>query len=132
MTEYEAERRLHQSAETVFAAVADLHRADEWVPEDLRVRGQDGDLTTVEAAGGDHAALARVRPEQLRVEWGAEGSPDYTGYIQVMHADEGHSRVVVHLSFLGDRPEARPGAAADEVRRRLDESLTRLAQRLDA
>ncbi|GAA4696089.1 SRPBCC family protein [Pseudonocardia yuanmonensis] len=140
MTEYEAERRLHHPAETVFAVVADLHRADDWGPGDLHVRSQDGDLTTVDKGGdedggtddGDATGLARVRPEQLRVEWGVQGSPDYTGWIQVMHADEGHSRVVVHLSFLGDRPEAHPGPAADAVQRRLEEGLTRLAERLEA
>jgi uncharacterized protein YndB with AHSA1/START domain len=137
MTEYEAERRLHHPADTVFAAVADLHHADEWGPGDLHVRGHDGDLTTVDKGGSDEGdggvpGLARIRPEQMRVEWGVEGSPDYTGWIQVMHADEGHSRVVVHLSFLGDRPEAHPGPAADAVQRRLEEGLARLAERLDA
>jgi uncharacterized protein YndB with AHSA1/START domain len=132
MTEYEAERRLHHPAETVFAAVADLHRADAWAPRDLHVQEHDGDLTTVEKGDDGHTALARVRPEQLRVEWGAEGSPDYSGWIQVMHADEGHCRVVAHLSFLGDRPEARPGGGADAVQRRLDEGLARLEDRLGA
>lgn len=133
MTEYEADRRLHHPAETVFAAVADLHRADAWAPGDLHVRGHDGDLTTVDKGDdGRHTALARIRPEQLRVEWGAEGSPDYTGWVQVMHADEGHSRVVVHLSFLGHRREAHPGPAADAVQRQLEEGLDRLADRLGA
>jgi uncharacterized protein YndB with AHSA1/START domain len=131
MTEYEAERLLHHPADTVFAAVADLHRADAWAPGDLHVRSQDGDLTSVEKGDdGESTGLARVRPEQLRVEWGAEGSPDYSGWIQVMHADEGRSRVVVHLSFLGDRPEAHSGPEADAVRRRLDEGLARLEERV--
>jgi hypothetical protein len=70
----------------------------------------------------------RVRPAQLRVEWGSEDTPDYAGWLQVMHAEPGHSSVLVHLSFLGHQPETRSGDAAEEVRGWLDESLGRLAE----
>ena len=91
-------------AEAVFAIVGDLARLPEWMPEPIG-----------------------VRPEQLRVEWGSGDSPDYAGWLQVEHAEPGHSSVVMHLSFLGDQPETRRhGHAADEVRQWLDDSLERL------
>jgi hypothetical protein len=104
MAEFEAERRMPADAEQVFAIVGDLDRLAEWMP-----------------------APIGVRPEQLRLEWGSEGSPDYAGWLQVEHAEAGHSSVLMHLSFLGDQPEARRhGSAADEVRQWLDDALSRL------
>ena len=107
-------------ADAVFAIVGDLDRLSEWMPEPVGVRSTgDGDV---------HAdGLVGVRPEQLRVEWGSEDSPDYAGWLQVQHAEPGHSSVTMHLSFLGDQPETRRhGHAAEEVRQWLDDALARL------
>ena len=133
MAEFEAERRMPAEADAVFAIVGDLDRLPEWMPEPIGVRptGDGGDTTTVHAdveSRDVHAdGLVGVRPEQLRVEWGSGDSPDYAGWLQVEHAEPGHSSVVMHLSFLGDQPETRRhGHAADEVRQWLDDSLERL------
>ena len=129
MAEFEAERRMPAEAEAVFAIVGDLDRLPEWMPEPIGVRPTGagavhaaGEPRTVPADG-----LVGVRPEQLRVEWGSEDSPDYAGWLQVQHAEPGHSSVTMHLSFLGDQPETRRhGHAADEVRQWLDDALARL------
>ena len=115
-------------ADAVFAVVGDLDRLSEWMPEPVGVRPTgDGEVHADVEPRDVHAdGLARVRPEQLRVEWGSEGSPDYAGWLQVEHADPGRSSVVLHLSFLGDQPEAHRGAAADELKGWLDDALTRL------
>ncbi len=135
MAEFEAERRMPADAEAVFAIVGDLDRLPEWMPEPIGVRptGDGSGTTTVHAdvePRDVHAdGLVGVRPEQLRVEWGSEDSPDYAGWLQVQHAEPGHSSVLLHLSFLGDQPETRPhGHAADEVRQWLDDALARLEQ----
>lgn len=129
MAEFEAERAMPAGAEAVFAVVADLERLPEWLPSPVQVRPtESGEVhADVEPRGVDAAGLVRVRPEQLRVEWGADG-PDYTGWLQVEHADPGRSSVLLHLSFLGHQPETRGGEAPAEVRRWLDESLGRLEQ----
>ena len=81
----------------------------------------------VEPRGVHADGLVGVRPEQLRLEWGSEDSPDYAGWLQVHHAEPGHSSVMMHLSFLGNQPETRGhGNAADEVRAWLDDALGRL------
>ena len=116
-------------AETVFAIVGD--RAGGPVgrpaPRGGRPTG-DGEVHADVESRNVHAdGLVGVRPEQLRVEWGSEDSPDYAGWLQVQHAEEGHSSVTMHLSFLGDQPETRRhGHAADEVREWLDDALARL------
>jgi uncharacterized protein YndB with AHSA1/START domain len=133
MAEFEAERRMPADAEAVFAIVGDLERLPEWMPPPVGVRPTGdgvGDHTVhadVEPRGVHADGLVGVRPEQLRLEWGSEDSPDYAGWLQVEHAEPGHSAVLLHLSFLGDQPETRRhGHAADEVRQWLDEALERL------
>jgi uncharacterized protein YndB with AHSA1/START domain len=129
MAEFEAERRMPADAQAVFAVVGDLDRLGEWMPEPIGVRPtSDGSVhADVASRGIDADGLVGVRPEQLRVEWGSEDSPDYAGWLQVEHAEEGHSSVVMHLSFLGDQPETRRhGHATDEVRQWLDDALERL------
>jgi uncharacterized protein YndB with AHSA1/START domain len=129
MAEFEAERRMPADAEQVFAIVGDLDRLAEWMPAPIGVRPTgDGAVHADLESRGIHAdGLVGVRPEQLRLEWGSEDSPDYAGWLQVEHAEEGHSSVLMHLSFLGDQPEARRhGSAAGEVRQWLDDALAQL------
>ncbi|OZM83621.1 SRPBCC family protein [Pseudonocardia sp. MH-G8] len=126
MAEFEAERRMTADAERVFAVVSDLDQLSAWlpVPVDVRPTG-DGEVhADVPERGVEAEGTVRVRAEQLRVEWGH--APDYAGWLQVEHADPGRSSVVLHLSFLGDQPEAHGGAPAEEVQRWLDDALTRL------
>jgi uncharacterized protein YndB with AHSA1/START domain len=131
MTEFEAERAMPADAQDVFAVVSDLDRLSEWLPHQVTVRPTaDGEVNaSVEERHVDDArGLVRVRPEQLRVEWGAEDGPEYAGWLQVEHADPGRSSVVLHLSFQGKQPETRPhGHAKDEVEQWLHEGLDRLA-----
>ena len=96
-------------AEQVFAIVGDLDRLSEWMPAPIGVRPTgDGEVHADVESRDVHAdGLVGVRPEQLRVEWGSEDSADYAGWLQVEHAEPGHSSVVMHLSFLGDQPETR-------------------------
>ena len=129
MAEFEAERRMPAEAEQVFAVVGDLERLSEWMPAPIGVRPTgDGEVHADVEPRDVHAdGLVGVRPEQLRVEWGSEDSADYAGWLQVSHAEPGHSSVMMHLSFLGKQPETREhGHAADEVRAWLDDALARL------
>jgi uncharacterized protein YndB with AHSA1/START domain len=129
MAEFEAERRMPAEADAVFAIVGDLDRLAEWMPSPIGVRPTgDGEVHADVEPRDVHAdGLVGVRPEQLRLEWGSEDTPDYAGWLQVEHAEPGHSSVVLHLSFLGDQPETRKhGHAAEEVRAWLDDALARL------
>ena len=145
MTEFETERTMPAGADAVFAVVSDLERLTEWLPHEIRVRpihddpGSDpvrggSDVTEVHAEVEprhvDAHGLVRVRPEQMRVEWGGGDSTDYAGHLQVMGDDPDRSSVLLHLSFLGDQPETHTEQAADEVRRGLDAGLENLARML--
>ncbi|MDN5747998.1 MAG: SRPBCC family protein [Pseudonocardia sp.] len=135
MTEFETERSMPADADTVFAVASDLERLTEWLPHSVTVRPTDDgaagkDVTRevhadVEPRGVDTHGLVRVRSDQMRVEWGGEAS-DYAGYLQVMGVEPDQSSVLLHLSFLGDQPETRDAAEADEVRGWLDDGLEKL------
>src|SRR3954447_11027553 len=121
-------------AQAVFEIVSDLEHLDEWLPTQVDVKPvREGEVhAQVEQRHVDVDGLVRVRPEQLRGEWGGEGTPDYAGWRQVEPAARGRSSVVLHLSFLGHQPETRPhGQARDEVQAWLSDGLDRL-QRLGA
>lgn len=128
MTEFEAERPIPADPQTVFATVADLELLPQWLPGPIAVTATDDGRLHAEVGrrGVDAIGLVRARPAQLRLEWGSEDTPDYAGWLQVMHADPGRCSVTLHLSFLGHQPETHGDGAADEVRRWLDDGLTRL------
>jgi uncharacterized protein YndB with AHSA1/START domain len=129
MAEFESERRMRAAADAVFGVVSDLDRLPEWMPASVGVRATGDAEVHADVEPRDvHAhGLVRIRPDQLRIEWGGDADPDYTGWLQVMHADEGRSSVVLHLSFLGHQPETHAGREADEVRAWMDDALDRLA-----
>lgn len=129
VAEFEAERAMPADAQAVFEVVANLDILTEWLPSQVDVRpvGEGEVHAQVEQRHVDVDGLVRVRPEQLRVEWGSEATPDYAGWLQVEHADPGRSSVVLHLSFLGHQPETRPhGHAREEVQAWLADGLERL------
>jgi uncharacterized protein YndB with AHSA1/START domain len=131
MAEFEAERGMPADAQAVFEVVSDLERLPQWLPVEVDVRTtDDGEVRAqVEQRHVDMRGLVRVRPEQLRVEWGSEESPDYAGWLQVEHADPGRSSVVLHLSFMGHQVETRKhGTAGDEVQGWMEDGLNRLEQ----
>jgi|SRR5829696_1419735 len=132
MAEFEREKQMPADAERVFDVVADVEHLDRWLPDIVSVHPTGADAVDVDIhrAEGDQQATGTVGVErdQLRLEWGGRGTADYAGWLQVAHADPGHSSVTLHLSFLGDQPESHGGEAAADLERRLDDSLNRLAE----
>jgi polyketide cyclase/dehydrase/lipid transport protein len=112
----------------VFDVAADIAAMHRWLPEQIQVRQIAPGLAEAEDetfdVSEDHDALMRSAPEQLRLEWGSKGRPDYTGWLQVTDQAAGASEVVVHLSFHGEA-EAHPREAVEQS---LQQSLERLAE----
>jgi hypothetical protein len=133
MAEFEATRGMPAESMVVFGVASDVELMDRWLPQGLSVH--DTGPGTIEAEGdlvpgaGHHEGLFRVSEEQLRIEWGGRGHPDYSGWLQVSDAASGTSEVTVHISLL-DEPDS--GPRADEVRELLDRSLDRLADEVDS
>lgn len=131
MAEFEREKQMPAPAERVFTLVSDVEHLDRWLPDMVSVHpsGRDAVDVDVHRPEGDQHGTGTlgIRREQLRLEWGSRGTDDYTGWLQVAHAEDGTSWVTLHLSFLGDQPEAHGGSAPAEIERRLDDALDHLA-----
>jgi uncharacterized protein YndB with AHSA1/START domain len=129
--EYEESRGMPADAEIVFDVLADVDAMERWLPTatDVETAGPDRVHVTGGGAGFhyDTEGLFRAQRDQLRIEWGSEG-PDYAGWAQVYHSRAGASEVNLHLSFLGDQPQAHRGRAAEQTRQGMREALDRLAE----
>ncbi|MFI6520079.1 SRPBCC family protein [Spirillospora sp. NPDC050679] len=130
--EYEAERAMPADSGTVFAVAADVETMPRWLPREINVERIATDLAEAETRDGDDDVLMRAVPDQLRVEWGLHGRPDYTGWLQVMDRADGTSSVVAHLSFLGDQPQASGSTRTREATQQLlERSLDLLADEVE-
>ncbi|REE95854.1 SRPBCC family protein [Thermomonospora umbrina] len=131
--EYEASRAMPAESRIVFDIAADVAAMHRWLPEEITVRSIADDLAEADSrfydVREDRDGLMRKAPEQLRLEWGSRGRPDYAGWLQVSDQGAGTSEVVVHLSFLADQPAALgSNRARDVTQRLLQHSLDRLAE----
>jgi uncharacterized protein YndB with AHSA1/START domain len=131
MAEFERERAMPAPAEQVFTVAADVDRLNRWLPGDITVHAGEPEGLNVDVhdPDGDREApgVLGASRDQLRLEWGHRGSPDYSGWLQVASAEHGTSYATLHLSFHGDQPANHGGEAAQEVERRLAEALENLA-----
>jgi hypothetical protein len=132
--EYEARRRMPADGRVVFDTAADTETMHRWLPEEIHVHEIAPGVAEAEAVahGVEREGAMRTSSREFRLEWGTRAGPDYAGWLQVTDHPGGTSEVVVHLSFLGDQPEA-TGAlwARDATERSLRRSLDRLAKEVD-
>jgi uncharacterized protein YndB with AHSA1/START domain len=131
--EYEESRGMPADAEIVFDVLSDVDAMERWLPTAMDVETAGPDRVHVTGGGEgfryDTEGLFRAQKDQLRIEWGSEG-PDYAGWAQVYHSGAGASEVNLHLSFLGDQPQAHDGREAEQIRRGMREALDRLAEEI--
>ena len=151
MPEYEQSRTIEAPPEEVFAWLSDVGNLPKYLPPvtDASVEGPSAEgvpgrriRTTLEYPGEegrtfDAEGYLAVDEGERRMEWGAEGGRDYSGWLTVAHG-EGGSEVIVHLSF-GERsvepeieenaPEGRDplsegiSATLESIRRQVEEGV---------
>jgi uncharacterized protein YndB with AHSA1/START domain len=114
--EYEQSKAIEAPPEEVFAWLSDVDNLPDYLPpvvdasaEGPSAEGTPGQRirTTLEYPGGEGGTFKAegylaVDERERRMEWGAEGGRDYSGWLTVANHGEGGSEVVVHLSF-GER-----------------------------
>lgn len=148
MADYEQSKTIDAPPEEVFAWLSDVGNLPGYLPPvtDASIEGP-----SAEGAPGQRVRLSLEFPNggsfdsegylaaderERRLDWGAEGDRDYSGWLTVANHGEGQSEVVVHLSF-GERsvegeiqagsPEDRDplheaiGATLESVRRQIEE-----------
>jgi uncharacterized protein YndB with AHSA1/START domain len=128
VSEFERSRTMPALPELVFNQASDPDGLNSWLPGDLHVHTETPPAVTVheDRTGHDVRALFRVRPDQLRAEWGTRDEGAYAGWLQVAGIGSGASEVTVHLSFFDESHVP----SEDAVRTSLDQSLDRLAEQV--
>lgn len=129
MQEYEQRQSIDAPAGEVFAWLSDVNNLPRYLPPvtDASIEGPSAEgppgsriRTTLEYPGEeggtfDAEGYLAVDEGARRMEWGAEVSRDYSGWLAVAESGDGTSEVTVHLSF-GERsvePEMREQAPED-------------------
>ena len=116
MADYQQTQEVDAPAEQVFAWLADVSNLPDYLPpvEEASIEGpSEGDnpgqklrttLQHPEEGQSTFTAEGYVSVDESarRMEWGAEGGRDYSGWLTVVEAGEGSAEVTVHLSF-GER-----------------------------
>ena len=131
--EYEARRGLAVGKQAAYAVAADVERMAGWLPTAFEVVPNTDGTVHVEGSADGHAYAAdglwRARDSQLRLEWGSDEDGRYAGWMQFEGIEDDRCEAVLHLSFLGEQPQAR--RQDDEVRRGMEEALDRLAAEVE-
>ena len=128
MAEYEQSQAVDAPPDEVFAWLKEVGNLPAYLPPitDASVEGPSAEgspgqriRTTLEYPGGeggfDAEGYLAVDDRERRMEWGAEGGRDYSGWLTVGNHGESGSEVIVHLSF-GERsvePEIREQSGED-------------------
>jgi uncharacterized protein YndB with AHSA1/START domain len=148
VADYEQSMTINAPPEQVFSWVSDVGNLPGYLPPvtDASVEGP-----SVEGTPGQRVRLSLEFPNgssfdsegylsaderERRMEWGAEGDRDYSGWLTVDNHGEGQSEVLVHLSFgersvEGEIQDESPegcdplqeaiGATLESVRRQIEE-----------
>ncbi|MDP9431401.1 MAG: SRPBCC family protein [Actinomycetota bacterium] len=130
MSEFEASRPIAAPRDAVFAVAADPANLSRWVPGEVHVEPVADNVVRADGPlvpDAPREGVTGASEQQYRVEWGSRGDGRYAGWLQVYESGDDASEATVHLSFLGDQPQAHGGAAAADVERMLHEALDRLA-----
>jgi uncharacterized protein YndB with AHSA1/START domain len=118
--EHEHTQHVAAPPERVFAALADVGNLPRYVPQVTAAHAGEGEKVTVEARYEGHTqqgeAWFRVRENDRRVEWGAEGSP-YHGWLQVDPDGDGSRLTLFLATARGDAPDSEVMGTLDAIRR---------------
>jgi hypothetical protein len=118
--EHEHTQHVAAPADRVFAALADVGNLPRYVPQVTAAHAGEGEKVMVEARYEGHTqqgeAWFRVRADDRRVEWGAEGGP-YHGWLQVDPDGEGSRLTLFLATARGDAPDSEVMGTLDSIRR---------------
>lgn len=110
-------RSLPADADTVFEMLTDLENLSTWLPSGVEVERYDAHAVRLWLPGGAVERRLEVDWENLKVEWGSEATPTYSGSVRVLRM--GPRRCAVAVQLTGATGQHCP-AVDDWVERALD------------
>ncbi|MEV0680203.1 SRPBCC family protein [Actinosynnema sp. NPDC050436] len=93
-------RLVPADAEAVFDVVTDLDHLSSWLPPGAEVERYGPHLVRLWTTRADEPfeRVVAVDWENLRVRWGSEATPAYTGRLSVLRLSAGHSAVTLDIT----------------------------------
>ncbi len=130
MADIEGSRSFGITGDALWAVVADPARLADWVPT-MR-RAEPAGKAEVHLEGESHGhpysldSSLRIDEGDRSLHWGAAADEGYRGWLQVADRPSG-SEVRIHVAVPDDRLGPSADAAAEEIRRGMEEAFDRLA-----
>lgn len=130
MTEIDGSRTFAQTADAVWAVVADPARLADWVPT-MRL-AQPAGAEEVHLEGESHGhpysldSLLRIDDGERQLDWGAEDDSGYRGSLRVTQRTSG-CEVSLHVVVPDDRLGPSPDSATAEIRSGVEDTFDRLS-----
>ncbi len=139
MSEHERTITVNVSPEEAFRYLSSVSNLPEFVPHLRNLREDEsehvfGALDLGNGREREVSGFFRAEEDSRRLEWESDGTPGYTGWLQVSTEDGGRSRVTAHISMEGAAaeeavPEA--GLAADRIERVFDSVMGSIRSALE-
>jgi Polyketide cyclase / dehydrase and lipid transport len=125
MPEYEETQTVNAAPDVVFDYVSDVDHLPEYIPHMVLAHATGDRLRVAADVQGRHEegdAWFRADHDHRRIEWGADDSGRYQGWLQVSGSGQG-SLVTIHLSTERDED-------AQQIRDALSEALHNITSRV--
>lgn len=134
MSEFESTATINSPAERVFGFVSDPRNLPRFLPTVHRAEPEPGERVRLEGDGSrghyESDGYFHVLNDQRRMEWGADGSSQYRGWLSVEPEPRDRNRcsLIVHLSFdeQASRAASKQPSQQDResvIRQQLDEAV---------
>jgi len=134
MSEHERTISVRVPAAEAFRYVSGVSNLPDFVPYLREIREEEDDhvFGIADFGEGRRAEVSgffRVDEANLTVAWESDGTPGYSGRLQITPETGDQSRITVHISMrsaAGETPPPQPGLASERVERTFDEVMRKL------
>ncbi len=138
MSEHERAIMVRVPPENAYRFLSSVSNLPQFVPHLREVREEENDhifgVADLEGRRYEMSGFFRADEANHRLDWEADGTPGYHGWLQITPGSKDESRITVHLSMQGAAAEVAPpnaGRAGDRIERSLEGTLGRLREVLE-
>jgi uncharacterized membrane protein len=139
MSEHERTIIVNASAEQAFRYLSSVSNLPEFVPHLRGLREDEnehvfGMLDLGQGREREVSGFFRAEEDTRRLEWESDGTPGYSGWLQVSEEDGGRSRITAHISMdsaAAEEAMPQPGLAAERIEGVFDSVMGTIRSRLE-
>lgn len=138
MSEHERTITLKVPREEVFRYVSSVSNLSSFVPHLKNLREDENDhvfgIAEFDGRRYEVSGFFRADEANWRLDWEADGTPGYSGWMQIDADGANRSRATVHLSMRGaaaETPPSHAGLAPERIERSLDSVLETMRHQVE-